>query len=258
MKCSLFAIALLLMPLASAQLRMENIVYRHGDVVLEGYLACGAGEERRPGVLVIHEWRGLGEYAKRRARMLAELGYVAFAADIYGQGIYAEDNDKAAQLATIYKSDRNLLRARARAGLQVLREHRLVDPKQIAAIGYCFGGTTVLELARDGAEMAGVVSFHGGLATPQPKDSQNIRTKILVLHGADDPFVSAEEVAAFQKEMRDACVDWQMVVYGSAVHSFTNPDAGEDKSRGAAYDSCADRRSWQQMCLFFQEIFDTR
>ena len=141
------------------------------------------------------------------------------------------------------------------AGLKVLRDHPLTDKLRIAAIGYCFGGTTVLELARSGAEIAGVVSFHGGLDTPNPDDAKNIKAKVLVLHGADDPNVPVSQVIAFQEEMRRAKVDWQMVSYGGAVHSFTNPDSGSDPSRGAAYNAKADKRSWEHMKVFFTEIF---
>ena len=147
------------------------------------------------------------------------------------------------------------MRTRAAAGLEVLRKQPLVDVQRLAAIGYCFGGTTVLELARSGADLAGVVSFHGDLTTPNPEDAKNIKGKILVLHGADDPFVPPAQVAAFEDEMRHANVDWELVKYGDAVHSFTNPGAGNDKSRGAPYNAKADQRSWEAMRTFFNEIF---
>jgi len=147
------------------------------------------------------------------------------------------------------------MRQRIGAGLDVLLREPLCDPKRVAAIGYCFGGTCVLELARSGADVAGVVSFHGGLATANPADAKNIRGKVLVLHGGDDPHVPPKEVAAFEDEMRAAGVDWQLVVYGGAVHAFTNPASGSDKSRGAAYNAAADRRSWEAMKAFFGEIF---
>jgi len=147
------------------------------------------------------------------------------------------------------------MRARANAGLEVLKKHPLTDVNRIAAIGYCFGGTVVLEMARSGAELAGVVSFHGGLSTPNPSDAKNIKGKVLVLHGADDPAVPPDQVIAFQDELRKAGVDWQMVSYGGAVHSFTNPEAGNDPSRGAAYNEKADKRSWEAMKTFFGEIF---
>ena len=237
-------------------LHREAMEYRHGDTVLQGYLVYRNDVKgRRPGVLVVHEWYGLGKYPKARADKLAELGYVAFALDMYGKGILAEDNERAAQLSGVYKEDRKLMRGRARAGLDVLRKHDLVDTDRVAAIGYCFGGTTALELARSGAELAGVVSFHGGLSTPVPADAKNIRGKVLVLHGSDDPLVGQQEVLAFQDEMRQAGVDWQMNTYGGAVHSFTNPEAGKNPLEGVAYNEKADRRSWDAMQRFFAEIF---
>jgi dienelactone hydrolase len=154
-----------------------------------------------------------------------------------------------------YKNDRALMRARVQAGLDALAGSELCDPRKVAAIGYCFGGTSVLELARSGADIAGVVSFHGGLDTPTPADAKNIKAKVLVLHGGDDPHVPRKDVEAFKNEMSAAGVDWQLVIYGGAVHAFTNPAAGNDKSRGAAYNADADRRSWEAMRAFFAEIF---
>lgn len=232
------------------------VEYRQGDTVLEGYLAYDdALKGPLPGVLVVHEWMGLNDYAKRRAGQLADLGYIALAVDIYGKGVRAKDAQEAGALAGKYKADRKLMRERILAGLDFLKKHQLVDTKHIAAIGYCFGGTTVLELARSGADVAGVVSFHGGLATPNPDDAKNIKARVVVFHGADDPLVPPEEVAAFQNEMRKGGVDWQMVFYGGAVHSFTNPDAGGEPSKGVAYNEKADRRSWEAMRVFFGEIF---
>jgi dienelactone hydrolase len=193
----------------------------------------------------------LTDYEKKRAEMLAKLGYVAFALDIYGKGIRPTEMKDAAAEAGKYKTNRELLRARARAGLAVLQQQEMADPKRIAAIGYCFEGTTVIELARSGAEIAGVVSFHGALDSPHPEDGKNIKCKVLALHGADDPFVPAKDVAAFEDEMRSAKVDWQLVKYGGAVHSFTDWDA---RAEGAAYNEKADRRSWE-MKRFFGEIF---
>ena len=204
-----------------AAVKTETIEYKHGDVVLEGILATDdAAPGPRPGVLVIHEWTGVGDYVEGRVEQLAALGFVAFGADLYGKGARPE-----------------------------------VDKERIAAIGYCFGGGAVLELARGGAELAGVVSFHGNLDTPEPKDAERIRAKVLVCHGAADPYVPEEQVDAFRGEMDDAGVDWQMIFYGGAVHSFTNPAAGSDPSTGAAYDADADRRSWEAMRIFFAEIF---
>jgi dienelactone hydrolase len=237
-------------------MKKELIEYRHDDAVLEGYLVCDDQVKgKRPGVIVVHEWHGLNDYAKARAEQLANLGYIAFAIDMYGKGVTAKNVEEAAKLAGIYRSDRRLMRMRAAAGLETLRRQTLADTGHIAAIGYCFGGGTALELARSGAELSGVVSFHGNLDTPNPGDARNIKAKVLALHGADDPLVTPEQVHAFQGEMRNAAVDWQMVIYGGAVHSFTNPSSGSDPSRGIAYNEKADRRSWTAMKLFFDEIF---
>jgi dienelactone hydrolase len=239
---------------AQAEVKSEVVEYRHGDVVLEGYLAYDAAlKGKRPGVLVVHEWQGHNPYVRKRAEQLARLGYVAFALDMYGKGMIAKDAKEAAALAGIYKGDRKLMRTRAAAGLDVLRGRPETDPKRLAAIGYCFGGTTVLELARSGADLASVVSFHGGLDTPTPEDAGNIKGKVLALHGGDDPFVPVKQVEAFQEEMRKGGVDWQFVSYGGAVHSFTNPGSGNDNSKGAAYNERADRRSWEAMKAFFAE-----
>jgi len=241
---------------AQAQIHTETIEYKQGDAVLEGYLAYDSSiKGQRPGVLIAHQWKGLTDYEKKRAEMLARLGYNAFALDIYGKGVRPQSPQKAGILAGRYKSARDLLRARARAGLAVLQSHEWTDPKRIAAIGYCFGGTTVIELARSGADIAGVVSFHGGLDSPHPEDGRNIRCKVLALQGADDPFVPAKDLAAFEDEMRQAKVDWQLVKYGGAVHSFTEKEAGDNPQAGAAYNEKADRRSWEAMKQFFAEIF---
>ena len=241
---------------ADAAVKTRVIDYKQGDTILEGYLAWDdSTTAKRPGVLVVHEWTGLGPYVKKRAKILAKLGYIAFAADIYGKGIRPNNPADAAKISGLYKGNRPLMRARVTAGFDLLKGQKLVDSQRIAAIGYCFGGTTVLELARSGADLKGVVSFHGGLSTPAPQDAKQIKAKVLVLHGADDPFVKADEVAAFQDEMSKGGVDWQFIMYGNAVHSFTNPDAGTDNSKGAAYNAKADARSWEAMKQFFTEIF---
>jgi dienelactone hydrolase len=241
---------------AKTGIHTERVEYKHGDTVLEGFLAYDEGTaDKRPGVLIVHEWTGMNPYVEKRAEQLAKMGYVAFALDMYGKGVRAKDAKEAASLAGKYKGDRKLMRTRAQAGLDVLTQQSRTDPKRVAAIGYCFGGTTVLELARAGTEINGVVSFHGDLATPSPEDAKNIKAKVLVCHGADDPFVPPDVVSKFEDEMRKGGVDWQLIAYGNAVHSFTNPGAGADKSRGAAYDAEADRRSWAAMEQFFGEIF---
>jgi dienelactone hydrolase len=241
--------------MAQAAVKTEVVTYKEGDTTLEGFVAYDdALKGPRPGIVVVHQWMGLGDYEKKRARMLAELGYVAFCADIYGQGVRASNPGDAGKLAGKYKNDRALLRKRVQAALTQLRTLPQVQSGKVAAIGYCFGGTTVLELARSGADLSGVVSFHGGLGSPTPEDAKNIKARVLALHGADDPFVPAPEVADFQKEMRDAGVDWQFVSYGGAVHSFT--DAGATGvMAGAKYNAKADARSWEAMKTFFGELF---
>ncbi len=252
---TLILVLVLLVP-AHAEVRTQVMEYKMGDAVLEGYLAYDdASKEKRPGVLVVHEWWGINDYIRGRAQQLAQMGYVAFAPDIYGKGKRATDADAAGKLARIYWSDRKLLRARANAGLDMLLKNQYTDSARVAAIGYCFGGTTVLELARSGAAVAGVVSFHGTLDTPDPNDAKNIKAKVLVLTGADDPNVPPNQIMAFADEMRKAGVDWQLVMYGGAVHSFTNPQSGNDPSKGVAYNEKADKRSWQAMKDFFGEIF---
>ena len=258
-KVLLLLLALLAPTLTQAAIETKAVEYQQGDTRLVGYLAYPKDAKGSlPGVLVVHEWLGLNDYAKRRADQLAELGYVAFAADIYGDGKVVADPKEAGKLSGSYKKDRLLLRARVAAALATLKAQPGVATDKIAAIGYCFGGTTVLELARSGANVAGVVSFHGGLDTPAPQDAKNIRAKVLALHGADDPYVPADQVAAFENEMRQGGVDWQLVAYGGAVHGFTNPANGNDNSKGAAYNAVADARSWAAMRQFFGELFGAR
>ncbi|MBD3258974.1 dienelactone hydrolase family protein [candidate division GN15 bacterium] len=242
---------------STAEIATKDVVYQHGSVTLEGYLAYDDAQTGpRPGVLIVHQWKGLGDYEKMRAEMLADMGYVAFAVDMYGHGIRPTTSEQASEQATIYRSDRQLMRDRVTAGLDELRKVDLVDTSSIAAIGYCFGGGVVLELARSGADIEGVVSFHGNLDTPDPSDANNIQCQVLVCHGAVDPYVPMEQVQAFWNEMSTANVDWQLVAYGGAVHSFTHEDAGTDTSSGSAYDADADWRSWRDMQQFFQEVLE--
>lgn len=243
--------------LASAALVEDTVEYESDGTVLEGFhVYDDSVEGKRPGVLVIHQWTGLTDYEKDRSRQLAELGYNVFAADIYGKGIRPEPPE-AGQQAGKYKGDRKLYRERLMAGLGQLSNDERTDAGRIAAIGYCFGGTGVLELARAGADIAGVVSFHGGLGAAEGMEAPEggVKASVLVCHGAVDPHVPDEEVAAFAGEMRKAGADWQLIAYGGAVHAFTQKMAGDDPSNGAAYDEAADRRSWKAMQVFFDEIF---
>jgi dienelactone hydrolase len=238
-----------------AEVVFKTIEYTEGSTTLEGLsVHDDAVRGKRPAVLIVHQWKGLGDYEKKRAEMLAKLGYNVFAVDIYGKGVRLTNPKDASAEAAKYKNDRMLLRARVNAGLAVLKKDELTDTSKVAAIGYCFGGTTALELARSGADISGVVSFHGGLGTPTPADTR-IKAKVLALHGADDPNVPPAEVTAFEDEMRKAKADWALVSYGGAVHSFTDWNAGSDNSKGSAYNEKADKRSWEAMKAFFAEIF---
>lgn len=240
---------------AQAAVKTEEVDYRHGDVVLQGYFAYDdSSKAKRPVVLVVHEWYGHGDYARRRARELAALGYLAFAGDMYGKGVYAKSHEEAAKLAGAVRGDRKLMRERALAAVGAMKKHPLADPARLAAIGYCFGGTTVLELARAGAPLKAVASFHGALDTPAPAEPGAVKAKVLVLQGADDTH-TAPAVPAFEAEMRKAKADWQLVSYGGAVHSFTVKEAGDDPSKGMAYDEKADKRSWRELQGFLKESF---
>jgi dienelactone hydrolase len=249
--CSL----LLATPLLAA-IEGRDVEYKAGDTLCQGYMAADAAAKGpRPAVLVIHDWMGVTDRTREKCQEIAKLGYVAFAPDIYGKGVRPADSKAASGQAGQYKTDRKLLRERAAAGLAELQKVPGVAKEKIAAIGFCFGGTTALELGRAGAELAGIVSFHGGLDSPNPQDGKNFKAKVLVLHGADDPFVKEPDIKAFISELNTGKVDWQMISYGDAVHSFSEPAAGTDKSKGAAYNEKAARRSWQAMQDFFGEIF---
>lgn len=241
---------------AHAELKGKTVEYKDGHTTLEGYVVYDdAKTGRRPAVIVFHDWMGPSEFTKSKAEALARMGYIALSADIFGKGNAPKDGQEAAALAKKYKDDRALMRSRAKAALDLILAEKQTDPTRVAAIGFCFGGTAALELARSGAPLNGVVTFHGGLDTPHPEDAKNIKGKILVLAGGDDPHVPPEQVIAFEKEMRDAKVDWQVVSYGGAVHAFTIPTAGNDNATGSAYNASADHRSWIAMKNFFSELF---
>jgi dienelactone hydrolase len=238
------------------RMQTEDIDYADGGVNLRGYLAYDEkGVGKRPGVLVFHEGLGLGDFAMARARMLAELGYIAFAADMFGERRQARNLQEVANLVGGLRSQPETLRARGRAALAVLAGLPQVEPSKMAAIGFCFGGSVVLELARDGADLAAVVSFHGALATQMPAAAGKVKASVLVLTGADDPLAPPDQVKAFEDEMRNAEVrDWQVVSYGNTLHGFTNPAADGSMMRTAMYNAQADRRSWAAMRGFFDEV----
>jgi dienelactone hydrolase len=244
--------ALLALP-ASAKIVTETVEYRQGDTLLKGYLAYDDAEKgKRPGVLVVHEWWGLNDHAKARARALAEAGYVALAVDMYGDGKNTVDPNQAKEWSGHLRGS-PLLRERAKAAYETLIGLPLVDKDRVGAIGFCFGGTTVLELAYSGLPVDAVVTFHGGLTIPSEQDLSRMQSKVLVLHGAEDAFVKPETIAEFQQTLSAADVDWQMIFYGGAVHSFTNPEADKVGNPNLAYNEKATTRSWQAMLDFFAE-----
>lgn len=253
-----FAIALLLSSSAWAKLVEEVVEYKDGEATLEGLLVYDGAAHPRPGVLVIHEWWGINDYIRERARQVASLGYIAFAPDVYGKGVRPESAEAAGKEAGRYMKDRALLRSRVKAGLEELKKKRMVDPERVAAVGYCFGGAAALELARSGAPVAATVTFHAPLASLSPRDAANIKGRVLVLHGAADPFVKEADLASFTKSMNDAGVDWRMTSFGGVVHGFTNAANGTDPSDGIAYDANADSRSWEEMKGFLAETVGSR
>ena len=241
---------------AAAKVVSEAVEYGDGGAVLTGvvyYDDAVAG--KRPGVMVVHEWWGLNDYVKDRARMLAELGYVAFAADMYGDGKVTRHGKDAREWSRQITANVDAWQKRARLGLEQLKKHRFTDAGRVAAMGYCFGGSTVMQLAYSGAEVGGVVSFHGSLPPASAAQARAIKAKVMVAHGYADSFIPKERVAKFKDALEAAGVDWQFHAYSGARHGFTNPGAGGYGNDGLAYDADADRRSWRQMRNFFDEIF---
>ena len=252
--CTALTLIALLRPLGAAIVE-KTVEYKSGEVTCEGWQAYDdAITGKRPGVLVVHQWTGISNHEKDVARQLAALGYNVLLADVYGKGVRPQP-PASGQEAGKYKKDRGLLRARLTAALDVLKQDARTDLSKLAATGYCFGGTSVLELARSGADVKGVVSFHGGLDSPKPADGQNIKGKVLALHGADDPYVAAKDIIAFEQELQAAKVDYKLIKYPGAVHSFTHKEAGNDNSKGAAYNEAADKASWSEMKAFLTGLF---
>jgi dienelactone hydrolase len=250
------AVVVVQVGLASAKVQTKTVTYTHDGTTCKGYLAWDdSATGKRPGVLLVHEWWGLNDYARSRAEQLAKLGYVAFACDMYGEGKVTTHPREAGQMAGAVRKNVKTWQGRALAGLKVLRDQEMVDPKRIAAIGYCFGGSTVLELAYSGADLSAVVSFHGALPVPSAEQAQAIRTPILICHGAADGFTSAETIAKMRSAFEKANVDYQMIYYAGAKHSFTVPTADKAGIEGIAYNAKADRRSWQHMQQLFAEVF---
>lgn len=253
--CSLLFVA----AAAHGEIVGKTVEYASGGTTMKGYLAYDDRlPGKRPGILVVHEWWGHNEYARKRARMLAGLGYVALAVDMYGEGRQADHPDDAGKFSGEIRKNKDLGRERFLAARNALEDQTITDPGRIGAIGYCFGGGVVLQMARDGMDLAGVASFHGGLATDAPARPGAVKAKILVLTGADDKFVPPEQVEAFRQEMKAAGADFRIVSYPGALHSFTNPDADEYAKRfnmPVAYNADADEKSWAEMQKFFRDIF---
>lgn len=244
----------ILLVTAQAFSQLKPIQYKDANQILNGFsIQPVKKSQQKPGILILPAWMGVDKLSKETAENLSKLGYYAFIADIYGEGNYPKDYTEAAKNAGYYKT--NFLEYQKRISLAL---NQLIlsgaNPDNIIVIGYCFGGTGALEVARANLKVKGVVSFHGGLAKDAKRAIEPIKTKVLVCHGADDPYVSASEITDFQQEMRDAKADWQMIYYANAVHSFTNPEAGNDNSKGAAYNEVAAKRSWKHLKLFLNEV----
>lgn len=245
----------------SAEIKTQEIDYKEGGTTLKGYLAYDdATSLKRPGVLVVHEWWGHNDYARKRARMLAELGYVAFAVDMYGDGKKAEHPDEAGAFMKAIDANAALSQARFNAAYEVLKNFELTDSTKIAAVGYCFGGSTVLKMALTGASLTGVVSFHGGFGLPEElPEAGDVKAKILIAHGAEDKFATQEQIDAFKEALDDAEADYDFNVYPGAKHGFTNPEADVFAAKFGmplAYSESADKQSWADMQAFLGKIFE--
>ena len=233
----------------------QFVEYEHAGATLEGFLACDDTEDgARPAVMVVHAWGGRGQFECDKARALAELGYVGFAADLYGKGVLGNSVEENASLMQPFLEDRALLQSRLTTALETLKSLPEVDNDRIAAIGFCFGGLCVLDLARTGTDIKGVASFHGLFGAPGNTAGTKIKAKVLALHGHEDPMVPVNAVVELEKELTEAGADWQIHVYGNALHAFTNP-AANNPELGAIYNKNADKRSWQALLNFLDELF---
>ena len=254
MKNTLFTLLGLLLFSASSFAQLKTVKYTDGDQKLNGLsIAPIKGSKTKPGILILPAWKGIDAHSKRSAEKLSKLGYYAFVADIYGEGNYPTNTQEAGKMSGFYKNNIADYQRRIQLALnQLVKAGANAD--NIVVIGYCFGGTGVLEVARTGMKAQGVVSFHGGLGRDSARTTTPIKTRVLVLHGADDPYVPAAEISAFQQEMRDTKADWEMIYYADAVHAFTEVEVGNDKSSGAAYNEKADKRSWERMKTFLKDV----
>lgn len=242
---------------AAPEVTGRQVEYTGDNIVMKGYLASDEKiEGKRPGILIVHEWWGLNDYARKRAKMLADLGYVALAVDMYGEGKQAEHPDDASKFSSEIMNNFEGAKARFQAALNFLKSRPDVDPGRIAAIGYCFGGGVVLNMARQGVDLKAVASFHGGLAAVKPAQPGSVKAKIIVFNGADDTFVPAEQIEAFKKEMTSAGADFRFISYPGAIHSFTNPDADAYAKKfniKVGYNKEADTKSWKELKKFLKE-----
>lgn len=238
-----------------ATVKTETVDYYDGKAPLEGYVALDdAWQGQRPVVIIVHQWMGLTDYEKMRAQQLVQQGYVAFALDVYGKGVRPKNPEEAGKVSSLYKNNVKLYRQRMKAALDFIVKHKAVDPTKVVYAGYCFGGMGALEAVRAGFPISGAVTFHGNVKPTSPSEQKTIKPKILVLHGAIDPFVPVKDVEAFMNEMNAAKADYQVVLYSGAVHAFTQKDAGNDASKGLAYNEVADRRSWIAFMNFLNEL----
>jgi len=241
---------------AMAEVKTKKVEYKYDGVTFIGHIFWDdAVKGQRPGVLVVHEWWGLDAYAKSRAEQLAKMGYVAFACDMYGNGEVTEHPMDATKMATAVRKNVDIWRGRAIEALKQLTACEYCDPKNVAAIGYCFGGTTALQLAATGADLKAVVTFHSALPTLKPEEAKAIKARVLVCHGADDKFIKPESIDSFKSTMAEAKVNFEFVAYPGAVHSFTVPEADKHKIDGMAYNKDADEKSWASMKKLFGEVF---
>jgi dienelactone hydrolase len=261
MKLIVFTLVFGMVAVAAAKPKIvgKTVEYSAQGVVMKGYLAYDeAVKGKRPGVLVVHEWWGLNDYARMRARMVAELGYTALAVDMYGEGKQAMHPDDAKKFSSELMKNFDDAKGRFLAAMEFLKQQPSVDPNRIAAIGYCMGGGVVLNMARQGVDLKGVASFHGSLTAVKPAQPGSVKAKVLVLHGADDKFIPPEQIEAFKEEMKSAGVDFRFISYVGAVHSFTNPDAdelGKKYNMPIAYNAQADKKSWDELKKFLSMIF---
>lgn len=251
-----FVFSLLFSFFAEAELLTKTLVYGNGK--FEGFLAMPKELRRNtPAILMVHNWMGISDETKLQAKRFADIGYIVFALDIYGKGKAPKNAQEAGQIAGKYKTDRKLFRENLNTGLQFLLQQKNVDAEKIAVAGYCFGGTGAIELARSGADVKAIISFHGGLDSLAPADGKNIKGQLLVHHGEIDPYVPAKDIEAFEKELKDNNVKYELIKYPDAVHSFTDKTSGNDVSKGAAYNEVADKKSFEKTRVFLNNVFKT-